>query len=71
MRAVLFREGDGKQASRNFRKTLVLLRLRSGAKFEKTSLSTDVCDVFYSFWTPVFLWIVEEGVGAALDAGMR
>lgn len=69
MRAVLFRERDGKQASRNFRKTLSLLRLRSGAKFEKTSLSTGVCDVFYSFWTPVFLRISEESVGAALDAG--
>ena len=54
---------------RNFRKTLSLLRLRSGAKFEKTSLSTGVCDVFYSFWTPVFLRIAGVGVGAALDAG--
>lgn len=66
MRAVLFRERDGKQASRNFRKTLSLLRLRSGAKFEKTSLSTGVCDVFYSFWMPVLLWIAKESVGAAL-----
>ena len=66
LRAVLFRERDGKQASRNFRKTLSLLRLRSGAKFEKTSLSTGVCDVFYSFWMPVLLWSTKESVGAAL-----
>ena len=71
MRAVLFRERAGKQASRNFRKTLSLLRLRSGAKFEKTSLSTGVCDVFYSFWMPVLLWITKESVGAALTVRKR
>lgn len=49
-------------------------RLRSCAyaavlSSKKTSLSIGVCDVFYSFWTLVFLWISEESVGAALDAG--